>query len=147
MKKYNPNLILMTNFDYINNYKFDAQCFKKNIFIYHVTKDSCSYTFLREHQHNFFEREEYDINYLLKNIPLSNFKQFFKPLQIDTPEVLNKTPSLKRIKGLTSLTRLSTYLTRSGKKLKFSKLISRSLFDIIKTLNYNNLNSSMVLNN
>jgi hypothetical protein len=106
----------MTNFDYVNEYKFKARCTRENIFIRRLLKESCSNTFLKEHQHNFFTREEYDINYLLKNIPLSNFKQFFKLLNIDTPEILNKTLSLKRIKGLTPLSRLSMYLSRSGKK-------------------------------
>ena len=79
--------------------------------------------FLYEHQHNYFVRELYDINTLLSNVQHSRFKSFFKDFNIDTPGVLNKTNSLHRLKGNTSLTKLTAYLMRDGKKSKALKLI------------------------
>lgn len=88
--------------------------------------DVCNINFFREVQHDFLNREVYDIKYLLNVAATSQFKSFFKDLTIDTPEILNQTKSLHRIKGLTYLSRLVLYFSRSGKKIKFSKIILKA---------------------
>lgn len=88
--------------------------------------DVCNINFFREVQHDFLNREVYDIKYLLNTAATSQFKSFFKDLTIDTPEILNHTKSLHRIKGLTYLSRLVLYFSRSGKKIKFSKIILKA---------------------
>lgn len=81
---------------------------------------------------NYFNNEIYDINYLLRNIHNSKFKFFFKELQINTPAILNKTRSLKRLKGSTSSTKLVAYLSRHGKKLKTTNTLLMSLYSVTK---------------
>lgn len=60
---------------------------------------------------------------LLLPIAVSNFKQFFKNVSIATPQQLNQTPSLHRLKGLTSLRRLTTYITRGGQFYKTMQVL------------------------
>jgi hypothetical protein len=68
----------------------------------------------------------------MSSIADSRFKSFFKTLGADTPEILNKTRSLKRIKGLTFLSRFSLYLSRSGHKETLSKLLTKSFLRILQ---------------
>lgn len=60
---------------------------------------------------------------LLLPIAVSNFKQFFKNVSVATPQQLNQTPSLHRLKGLTSLRRLTTYITRGGQFYKTMQVL------------------------
>ena len=60
---------------------------------------------------------------ILLPVAVSNFKQFFKNVSIATPQQLNKTPSLHRLKGLTTLRRLTTYITRGGHFYKTMQVI------------------------
>ena len=138
------NLIILNNLDYINVHKLDVKVFKNNLFSFDLTSDSCSKNFFDEVQQNFFDRELYNMKDLLIGISDSQFKTFFKNLGVDTPEVLNKTKSLKRMKGLTPLSRLSLYLARSGQKLKSTKLILNSFFEIINTLKLENWSSGIL---
>ena len=87
---------------------------------------------ITNHNANYFNNEIYDINYLLRNIRNSKFKSFFKELQINTPAILNKTKSLKRLRGSTSSTKLVSYLNRHGKKLKTTNTLLMSLYDVTK---------------
>lgn len=106
----------------------------EQLFFTNFKEEACTKAFLQETIPSPFYREVYKINNLLQGVSNSSFKKFFKKLQIDTPEVLNKTRSLKRFKGLTPLKRLTLYLSRSGKKIKFSKLIILSFCKIIDEL-------------
>lgn len=138
-------IIFLTNLDYVNPLYHELLREDEYFFHYLLTEDICTANFLGETQHNVFDRESYNIDYLLSNVPLSKFKDFFKSLSIDTPESLNKTKSLKRIKGLTPLTRFSLYLARSGKKNKLSTILLNSFFhliDFLKTTNVYNIQIS-----
>ena len=99
--------------------------------------DGFKYTFFMEYCNKFFLEEEqlsyYDdtiegIDKKLSGIHYSEFKSFFKDLGIDTPYILNQTPSLHRIRGKTRLIRLTTYLMRHGKKNTAIKLLLNALF-------------------
>jgi hypothetical protein len=74
----------------------------------------------------------------------SKFKSFFKELSTDTPEILNKTQSLERIKGLTFLSRFSLYLSRSGHKEKSSKLLIKSFLNILRICKTSYINQSLL---
>ena len=86
----------------------------------------------------FFNYEVYNIEYLLSSISNSRFKVFFKTLNIDTPMALNKVNSLKRLKGLTDVARLSLYLSKSGKK---NSAMNNILFGLFKVLQFLKMNS------
>lgn len=146
MSKQGYNYTWLKNFDYVNfqNYKIYKE--SKGLFVYNIsTNEACTKTFFDENQYNYFDRELYEINHLLQGASTSQFKIFFKKLNIDTPEILNKTKSLHRFKGLTPLTRLIFYLSRSGKKLKFSKLVLSSFFKIISELKETRYNPQLVV--
>jgi len=91
------------------NYKSDYLQFDYN--------DSLPTGDLFKDNFSLFSYEVYDIEHLLHSISSSRFKVFFKNLSIDTPMTLNKINSLKRLKGLTDTSRLSLYLSKSGKKV------------------------------
>ena len=132
----------MTNIDYINLVTYRNKNINTEQLLYtNFKEESCTKAFFQETIPSPFYREVYKINNLLEGASNSNFKIFFKKLQIDTPEVLNKTNSLKRFKGLTPLKRLTLHLSRSGKKTKFTKLVLLSfckIIDELKYINYNN---------
>jgi hypothetical protein len=135
MSKLSSNRLWLGNLDYtnLNNYKTASTSLNK-LFITNFKDEACTALYFHESVPNPFFREIYKINNLLEGASSSNFKIFFKKLQIDTPEVLNKTPSLKRFSGLTPLKRLVLHLSRSGKKIKASKLIILSFCKIIDEL-------------
>jgi hypothetical protein len=108
-------------------------------------EEECARAFFHEKKPSPLYREVYKINNLLTGVSDSSFKRFFKNLRIDTPEVLNKTPSLRRFKGLTPLKRLTLHLSRSGKKAKFSKLIMLSFYKIIDELKQLNLDNKSLI--
>lgn len=109
-------------------------------------KEHCTRNFFLKFQYNYFLKEAHDVSQILVNIKESRFKAFFKDLDIDTPCILNKTKSLKRLGGATHLNKLSAYLLRSGKKLKVLKVllyILNGVSDTIKSsffLDYKSLN-------
>lgn len=127
-------LIFLPSIDYPNNLNSFSQLDENLFFDYKFYQDNYLPNLFNEVQNDNFTREEFDINYLLRNAAISQFKFFFKSLNTDTPEILNKTKSLKRLKGLTPLTRLSLHLARSGKKLKATKLILLSFSRLILKL-------------
>ena len=92
----------------------------------------------------FFSSEIYDIEHLLSSISNSRFKAFFKNLNIDTPITLNKINSLKRLKGLTDIERLSLYLSKSGKKNSAMNNIMLGLFKAIQFLKLSSFNRSFL---
>jgi hypothetical protein len=61
-------------------------------------------------------------------------KNFFKDLNIKTPHVLNKTNSLKRTANHTGLLKLTTCISRAGKKLRISNLVINSIYNIVCSL-------------
>lgn len=67
-----------------------------------------------------------DMETVLAPAAISAFKQFFKDVNIARPYTITHTKSLQRIKGLTALRRLNTYLARSGKFYKTSKILLTS---------------------
>lgn len=145
MRAHSNNQTWLTSFDYINFQNYKIQEENNNLFVYNISEEACTKSFYSELQYNYFDRELYEINYLLRGASESKFKIFFKNFNIDTPEVLNKTHSLRRFKGLTPLTRLVFYLSRSGKKLKFTKLILLSFFKIINELKITNNNLQAII--
>jgi hypothetical protein len=86
----------------------------------------------------------YDINFFLKNINHSKFKTFFKELDIDTPYILNQINSLKRLKSLTYFKRLTSYVMRSGIKIKSFNVLLWSLINIINTCKTNAILNSFL---
>lgn len=127
-------LIFLPSIDYPNNLNSFSRYNENLFFEYTFYQDNYLPTLFNEIQNDSFTREEFDLNYLLRGAAISQFKFFFKNLSTDTPETLNKTKSLKRLKGLTPLTRLSLHLARSGKKLKATKLILTSFYRLILKL-------------
>ena len=99
-----------------------------------LLKEHCTRNFFFKFQYNYFLKEAHDVSQILTNIKDSKFKAFFKDLDIDTPCILNKTRSLKRLGGATHLNKLSAYLSRSGKKLKVLKVLLHTLNIICNTL-------------
>ena len=92
----------------------------------------------------FFNLEVYNIEHLLSSISNSRFKVFFKDLNIDTPITLNKVNSLKRLKGLTDVERLSLYLSKSGKKTSAMNNIMLGLFKVVQFLKLGSFNKSLL---
>lgn len=90
--------------------------------------------FTKDLRTDYFSQEIYDLDYLLQDRHLSSFKHFFANIPIDTPAVLNKTKSLKRLKGQTYFSKLAPYLLRHGKKGHSINLITKSLFYILTSL-------------
>jgi len=99
-----------------------------------LIKEHCTRNFFLKFQYNYFLKEAHDVSQILTSIKDSKFKAFFKDLDIDTPCILNKTRSLKRLGGATHLNKLSAYLLRSGKKLKLLKVLLHILNVISNTL-------------
>lgn len=91
-----------------------------------------------------FSYEVYDIEHLLHSISSSRFKVFFKNLSIDTPMTLNKINSLKRLKGLTDTSRLSLYLSKSGKKSSAMNNIMLGLFKVVQFLKISNFTKPLL---
>lgn len=91
-----------------------------------------------------FSYEVYNIEYLLSSISNSRFKVFFKNLSIDTPTTLNKINSLKRLKGLTDVSRLSLYLSKSGKKTSAMNNIMSGLFKVVQFLKISNFTKPLL---
>lgn len=89
------------------------------------------------YEYDILSQEIYNINFLLKNVRNSSFKYFFKNLDIDTPEVLNKVKSLKRIKDKSLLNKFSTYLSKNGKKVRSMQQVLRVFQNLILTLQNN----------
>ncbi len=85
-----------------------------------------------------FNYEVYDIEHLLHSISSSRFKVFFKNLSVDTPTTLNKIKSLRRLRGLTDTSRLSLYLSKSGKKNSAMNNIMLGLFKVVQFLKISN---------
>lgn len=85
-----------------------------------------------------------DLEFELSSVAVSNFKQFFKNSFVATPQSLNRTPSLRRLQGLTALRRLTTYLMRGGKFYKILKVLLNA-FDYLETVSkttwYGSINS------
>lgn len=128
------HLLLINTFTFVRPCKLELSRNYGNIYMYDTTSDVCHWNIFKEMNFNKAICHIYNAQTLLDSIALSPFKSFFEKFNIDTPEVLNKTKSLSRLKGLTYLNRLSLYLSRAGKKLKFSKLILWSLVNIIEIL-------------
>ena len=133
----------MTSINYQNPREFELKTNNINSFSYNLVTDSCTTTFLSEVEQDFFDREVCDLNVIMSPIANSQFKSFFKLLNTDTPEILNKTTSLERLRGLTFLKRFSLYLSRAGFKEKSSRLLMNSFFHIIQIykLNYTSLST------
>ena len=117
---------------FINNQRFDHT--SVSVFYNSYPLASDSYFFAKDVKTNYFNHEIYDLDYLLRDRHLSSFKYFFASIPIDTPAVLNKTKSLKRLRGQTYFSKLSPYLARHGKKANSTKLIANSLFMILNLL-------------
>ena len=117
---------------FIDNKRFDYSKVGALYNRYPLSTDTSFFS--KELKTNFFSQEIYDLDYLLEDKHISSFKNFFANIPIDTPAVLNKTKSLKRLRGQTHFSKLSPYLLRHGKKGHATKLISTSLFQILNLL-------------
>ena len=115
-----------------------------NPFSYNLVMDVCTKAFFDDVKQDFFEREVYNLQLTMSPAADSQFKSFFKTLGTDTPEILNQTNSLRRIKGLTSLSRFSLYLSRSGYKEKSSKLLIKSFQRILQIYKTDYVSQSLV---
>ena len=115
-----------------------------NYFSYDLITDVCTKTFFEDVKQDFFEREVYNLRLTMSAVADSRFKSFFKELGTDTPEILNKTHSLKRIKGLTFLSRFALYLSRSGYKERSSKLLIKSFLNILRIYKLNCTSQSLL---
>ena len=80
----------------------------------------------------------------MSTIANSQFKSFFKLLDIDTPETLNGTKSLARLKGLTFLSRFSLYMSRSGHRERSSQLLLKSFLNILRVCKVNYMNQNLI---
>jgi hypothetical protein len=136
--------ILTTSIDYKNSQELELKMSNSNYFSYNLITDSCTKTFLEDVGQDFFEREVYNLQLTMSAIADSKFKSFFKELSTDTPEILNKTQSLERIKGLTFLSRFSLYLSRSGHKERSSKLLIKSFLNILRICKTSYINQSLL---
>jgi hypothetical protein len=96
-------------------------------------KDSCIELLFIDSRSNYFSREVLNIEVSLEDFKNSKFKKFFQHSLIDTPAVLNNVGSLKRLKGTTGLSSLSSYLFRSGQKYKMQKLLLNVFTKIFNT--------------
>lgn len=97
--------------------------------------------FKNEYKNNEF----YSIEVLLKNSNLSNFKFFFKNLNLNIPSDLNKVESIKKLVGKTSYYQLNQFLMKSGKKLSSLKLLQHFYFSLLKSINnLNKLQSNFI---
>lgn len=117
---------------FIANQRFDHSHVSVFYNKYPLSTDSSF--FAKELKVNYFNQEVYDLDYLLEDKHLSSFKHFFASIPIDTPAILNKTKSLKRLKGQTFFSKLPPYLARHGKKGYALNLISKSLFYLLTFL-------------
>ena len=109
--------------DYKNLKYFEMDKFRYTFFI-----EDCYKDFFIEEQNNYYDDHIDEIDIKLAGVHYSEFKSFFKDLNIDTPYILNKTPSLHRLKGKTRLLRLTTYLMRHGKKATAIKLLLNAFY-------------------
>lgn len=117
---------------FIDNKRFDYSTVSFFYNQYPLSKDTSFFS--KELKTDHFSQEIYDLDYLLEDKHLSSFKNFFANIPIDTPAALNKTKSLKRLRGQTYFSKLSPYLLRHGKKGHSTKLISTALFQILDSL-------------
>ena len=104
---------------------------KNQTFIIPFNKPNTSCFLNHELNSNFYP----EIRRKLSAFYSSKFKLFFRDLSINTPQVLNKVNSLKRIRGLTPLSIFVRYLTRHGKKSTSRKVILNSFFFLLKNTN------------
>lgn len=115
-----------------------------NYFSYNLVTDVCTKTFFEDIKQDFFKREVYNLQLIMSTIANSQFKSFFKLLDIDTPETLNGTKSLARLKGLTFLSRFSLYMSRSGNRERSSQLLIKSFLNILRICKVNYINQSLI---
>ena len=76
--------------------------------------------FYKKLNYNFLENK---LTSNLRNFNNSQFIDFFKKLNLNVPQVLNKTPSIHRLKNLNTLNVLPKYLFRHGLKERSRKLV------------------------
>lgn len=86
-----------------------------------------------------------DMETVLAPAAISAFKQFFKDVNIARPYAITHTKSLQRIRGLTSLRRLNTYLARSGKFYKTSKILLNSFWEVEHSIKHQLLSKKSAL--
>ena len=102
-----------------------------------------SFYLLSDSYIDYYTHEIFDLNDILIDRRISPFKFFFANFNIDTPAILNKTKSLKRLHGQTIFSKLTPYLFRHGKKANATKIVSNTLFKLLqefKSGNNNNFN-------
>jgi hypothetical protein len=124
-----------------NNQKFDYMSL--SIFFNPKPLALDTYFFLNDSKINYFTHEIFDLNEILIDRRVSPFKFFFYNFTIDTPAILNKTKSLKRLNGQTIFSKLAPYLFRHGKKTNAIKIISITLFKLLNNFKVNNYNNNI----
>lgn len=126
--KIKNNLIIDVSRPMYNN--FDNRKLERTNYYY--ISDYCDYNFFGDLKHDYFSRDTTSIKKTFESIRSSKFKLFFKNLTIDTPAILNRTHSLNRNQNFTDFGKLAICLTRGGKKIQASNLISKAIFSSFK---------------
>ena len=113
---------------------------------FYCISDYCDYNFFDEIKHDYFMRDTLNVKSNFESIRSSRFKLFFRNLGMDTPAILNKTPSLHRNQNFTDFGKLVICLSRKGKKIQASNLISNAVFSSFRDLKNNFLSPSPIFN-
>jgi len=112
----------------------------------YYTSDYCDYNLFSEIKQDYFLRDTSRVKNVFKSLSTSRFKLFFRDLSIDTPSILNKTPSLRRNQNSTDFGKLAICLARRGKKIQATNLISKAIFSSFVELKNNFLPVSPIFN-
>lgn len=123
----------------INNQKFDYM--SRSLFFNAKPLTVDSHYLLTDSYIDYFTHEIFDLEDILVDRRVSSFKFFFSNFNIDTPAILNKTKSLKRLHGQTFFSKLAPYLFRHGKKANAAKIVSVTLFKLLDTFKMTNNNN------
>lgn len=117
-------LLLLNSFTW-NKYDFR---YKHNVFLnsYTSNNENCFRANKYSWALHYARLHNDDIESVLSVAAISAFKEFFKNANVARPYEVTHTSSLKRIRGLSAMRRFNTYLARSGKFYKTSKLLLQS---------------------